>query len=57
MLRIMIFYCVYKTAALATVASALKEDVINAKGSSIFFCDNSSTITAQKNDRGMDLLF
>lgn len=55
--RIMIFYCVHKSAALATVTSALKEDVINAKGSSIFCCDYSSTITVQKNDRGMDLLF
>lgn len=53
----MIFYCVHKSAALATVTSALKEDGINAKGSSIFFCDYSSTITVQNNDRGMDLLF
>lgn len=53
----MIFYCVHKSATLASVTSALKEEVINAKGSSVFFCDYSSTITAQKNDRGMDLLF
>lgn len=53
----MIFYYVHKSATLASVTSALKEEVINAKGSSVFFCDYSSTITAQKNDRGMDLLF
>lgn len=55
-LRIMIFHCVHKSAALATVTCALKEDTINAKGSSIIFCDYNSTITVQKNDRGIDLL-
>lgn len=37
--RRMIFYCVHKSAALATVTSAFKEDVVNVKGSSIFLRD------------------
>lgn len=53
---IFFFYCVHRSAALATVTSAFK-DVINAKGSSIFLCDYSRTITVQKNDIGIDLLF